>query len=183
MAYKYLLNKLATPATFILVGIVARILPHAPNFTPIGAMALFGGAYLTKKQALILPIAAMILSDFFIGFDSLPMRMVVYGSFFVMVLIGLGLKEKIGIKKLAISTLLASVLFFVTTNFAVWAFGTLYPKTVGGLIDCFILAIPFFQNTLLGDFFYTGVFFGGYNLVTGLAGKNNRVWNVSSRSR
>jgi hypothetical protein len=183
MAYKHLLNKLATPATFILIGIVARILPHAPNFTPIGAMALFGGAYLTKKQALILPVAAMIVSDFFIGFDSIPMRLVIYGSFLVMVLIGLGLKGKIGIKKLALSALEASMLFFITTNLAVWTFGTLYPKTISGLIDCFVLAIPFFRNTLMGDFFYTGAFFGGYYLISSLAGKNNRVWNISSGSR
>src|SRR3990172_5075973 len=111
MAYKHILNKLATPLTFILVGFVARILPHAPNFAPIGAMALFGGAYMTKKQALIVPVAVMVLSDLVIGFDSIPMRGVVYGSFLLMVLIGFRLKKGINLKNLILSTLAASVLF------------------------------------------------------------------------
>jgi hypothetical protein len=143
-------------------------------------MALFGGAYMTKKQALIVPVTVMLLSDLVIGFDSIPMRGVVYGSFLIMVLIGLWLKRNLNVKNVILSTLTASVLFFVTTNFAVWAFGALYPKTVGGLIDCFILAIPFFRNTLMGDFFYSGVFFGGFTLVKNLAGKNNRIWKAST---
>lgn len=182
MSYKHLLNKIATPITFILIGFVARILPHAPNFAPIGAMALFGGAYMTKKQALILPVAAMVLSDFIIGFDSLPMRLTVYGSFLVMVLIGSRLKENVSLKNTILSSLSASILFFLTTNFAVWAFGSLYPKTAGGLIESYVLAIPFFRNSLLGDLFYTGVFFGGYNLITNLTRKDNRIWNTPTRS-
>lgn len=181
METEHILKRLATPATFILIGAVARILPHAPNFAPIGAMALFGGAYMSKKQALILPVAAMILSDFIIGFDGFPMRLTVYGSFLVMVLIGFWLKKHSKFRNIVIATLTGSLLFFLTTNFAVWAFGSLYPKTVGGLTECYLLAIPFFQNTILGDFFYSGAFFGGYSFIRNLAGKDNRIWNASSR--
>lgn len=168
MEIKHVLNKLITPATFILIGAVARIIPHAPNFAPIGAMALFGGAYMSKKQAFFLPILAMVVSDFFIGFDSLPMRLTIYGSFLIMVIIGLWLKNHVSLKNVVISSLSASILFFITTNFAVWAFGSMYPHTLRGLTDCYFLAIPFFRNTLAGDLFYSGAFFGGYEFLRNL---------------
>lgn len=177
MEIKHILKRLATPAAVILIGFVARVLPHAPNFVPIGAMALFGGAYMSKKQALTLPIAVMVLSDFVIGFDNLPMRLTVYGSFLLVVLVGFWLKKNPNLKNVILSSLATSVLFFLTTNFAVWTFGNLYLKTPSGLSECFLLAIPFFRNTLLGDFFYTGVFFGGYNLVRSLTHNKQALLN------
>jgi hypothetical protein len=173
MANNNLLNKIATPLTFVLIGTVARIIPHVPNFAPIGAMALFGGAYMSKKQALTLPIIAMVLSDLFIGFDSLPMRFAVYGSFLLIVLMGMFIKNRVNVKNTLSFSLLASILFFVITNFAVWAFGSMYPKTPIGLMEAYTLAIPFFRNTLLGDLFYSGVFFGGYEFLTSLIRKKN----------
>lgn len=169
MAYRNLLKKLATPATFVLIGAIARVIPHVPNFAPIGAMALFGGAYMGKKQALTLPIVAMILSDLVIGFDSLPMRLSVYGSFLLMVLMGMFLKSRVNAKNTIIFSLTSSILFFVITNFAVWAFGGLYPHTATGLAQSYFFAIPFFRNTVLGDLFYSGVFFGGFSLLSNKA--------------
>lgn len=169
MEIKHLLKKLITPVTFILIGAVARILPHAPNFAPIGAMALFGGAYMGKKQAFTLPILAMILSDFVIGFDSIAMRLTVYGSFLLMVLIGFWLKNHLSLKNVALGSLAASFLFFMTTNFSVWAFGSLYPHTSLGLTESYFFALPFFRNTLAGDFFYSGTFFGVYNLLLNIS--------------
>lgn len=166
MAYKQVLKNLAIPVVFIMIGMVARIIPHAPNFTPIAAMALFGGAYLGRKQAFILPILAMILSDFIIGFDSVPMRLTVYGSFLLMVLAGFWLKKHNKFGGVLAASLFSSILFFATTNFAVWAFGTMYPKTLAGLTESYVFAIPFFRNTLLGDLFYSGAFFGGYKLIS-----------------
>jgi hypothetical protein len=174
MEIKHLLKKLATPATFILIGAVARVIPHLPNFAPIGAMALFGGSYMSKKQALTLPILAMILSDLVIGFDSLPMRLTVYGSFLLMVLMGIFLKNRVSTKNTILFSLGSSILFFVITNFAVWAFGGLYPHSFIGLTECYSLAIPFFRNTLFGDLFYSGAFFGGYELIS------NRVFKTST---
>lgn len=160
-----MISKLIELSTFILIGVLARILPHPANFAPIAAMALFGGTHMSRKQALILPILAMILSDFVIGFDSLPMRLTVYGSFFVMVLIGFWLKKHKNTKNVILASLFSSVLFFVLTNFSVWAFGTMYPKNSAGLVQSYVFAIPFFRNTLLGDLLYSGIFFGGYELV------------------
>lgn len=179
MEIKHVLNKLITPATFILIGTVARIIPHVPNFAPIGAMALFGGAYMNKKQAFVLPILAMILSDFFIGFDSLSMRLTVYGSFLLMVSIGLWLKNHLNAKNVIFSSLGASILFFVTTNFAVWVFGSMYPHTLGGLTESYFFALPFFRNTLAGDLFYSGAFFGGYEFVRNLlrSASRSKIFN------
>ena len=161
-----LISKLSQPVTFILIGVLARVLPHPANFAPIAAMALFSGTYIPKKQALTIPLAAMFISDMVIGFDSIPMRVSVYGSFLVMILIGFWLKKHKTIKHIAAATLFSSVLFFVITNFAVWAFGGLYPHSFIGLTECYSLAIPFFRNTLLGDLFYSGAFFGGYELIS-----------------
>jgi hypothetical protein len=162
---KFLITKLVQPSTFILVGVFGRILPHPANFAPIAAMALFGGTYMGRKQAFILPLLAMIISDFVIGFDSLSMRLTVYGSFSMMVLIGIWLKNHKNIKNVILATLFSSILFFVITNFSVWAFGTMYPKTLAGLTEAYFFAIPFFRNTILGDAVYSGAFFGGYELI------------------
>lgn len=168
MELKHLLNKLATPATFVAIGAIVRIIPHIPNFAPIGAMALFGGTYMSKKQALILPTVAMVLSDLVIGFDSFPMRLAVYGSFILIVIIGMFLKNKVNLKNTVLFSFSASILFFLITNFAVWAFGGLYPHTILGLKQSYFLAIPFFRNTILGDMTYSGLFFGGYEFLMSL---------------
>ena len=172
---KKLISKLLSPATFVLAGALARILPHPANFAPIAAMTLFGGTYLGKKQAFIIPLAAMIVSDTFIGFDSIPMRIAVYGSFLTSVLIGLWLKNHKNAKNVILGTLLSSIIFFTVTNFAVWAFGSMYSKSLTGIFECFTFAIPFFRNTILGDMFYSGAFFGGYELVRNIIKKSNFV--------
>ncbi len=162
---KLLISKLSQPAGFILIGAFARLIPHPANFAPIVAIALFGGTYLNKKQALTLPILAMIISDLFLGFDSLPMRLSVYGSFLLAVLIGFWLKNHKNPKNIILASLFSSILFFVITNFAVWVFGAMYPKSLNGLMECYLLAVPFFRNTVLGDLFYSGAFFGVYGLL------------------
>ena len=162
---KLLISKLREPAILIAIGALSRVIPNPANFAPITAMALFGGVYLNKKQALTLPILAMILSDFFIGFDSIPMRLSVYGSFLISVFIGFWIKNHKSSKNIVFASLFSSILFFVITNFAVWAFGTMYLKNLTGLTECYLLAIPFFRNTILGDLFYSGAFFGVYNLL------------------
>lgn len=170
---KSLITKLAQPAGFIFIGAFARLIPHPANFAPIAAMALFGGVYLNRKQALTLPIAAMILSDLFLGFDSIPMRLSVYGSFLISVFIGFWIKNHKGSKNIVFASLFSSILFFVITNFAVWAFTNMYPKNTTGIFEAYLYAIPFFRNTILGDLFYSGAFFGGYELVQKFVRKLN----------
>jgi len=141
-----------------------RLLPHPPNFAPIAAMALFGGAYFNKKSlAFVIPLVAMFLTDAIIGFYSYAWM--VYISFALIVLAGMVMLRKINVKNILIASLTASVSFFAITNFGVWALGTLYPKTPAGLMESYIAAIPFFQNALIGDLFFVGVMFGVYELV------------------
>jgi len=151
-----------SPILIILVAVLMRLLPHMPNFTPIAAMALFGGVYLNKKFAFVIPLAAMFVSDIFLGFhQAMPY---VYGSFILAVVIGLWLKNNKSAKNIFCASLISSILFFLITNFGVWA-GGWYPRTLSGLMQSYIMGIPFFRNTVLGDLLYTGVFFGAYELV------------------
>lgn len=145
----------------VLAAAASRLLPHPYNFAPITAMALFGGAYfLDRRLAFLVPISAMLLSDLFIGLHrGIP---VVYGSFSLIVCIGFWLRRRRTLLPIAGATLASSLLFFILTNFAVWVSGSLYPRTLIGLLACFVAAIPFFQNTLLGDAVYSLILFGGF---------------------
>ncbi len=176
-------EKLSNPVIFVFVAAILRLIPHLPNFAPITAMALFGGAYLGRRFALTLPLLAMVLSDIFIGFDSIVSRVAVYGSFLLIGLIGLWLRKHRSFQNIVLATLVSSVLFFVITNFGVWAFGFMYPKTFEGLVACFTAAIPFFRNTMVGDMFYSAVFFGGYLLVRKFSENRNLALIVNGGKR
>lgn len=143
----------------------ARLLPHAPNFAPVGALGILAGARLPKKYALFLPLAVMLLADYYIGFYETKVMLAVYLSFLLYVVLGnvFGKGQKIG--KLSLAALMGAVLFFLITNFAVWAFTPLYQKDLSGLLMSYTLALPFFKNTLLGDLFYTASFFAVYELA------------------
>ncbi len=157
------------PRFFVFLGIIflaaaSRLIPHPPNFAPIAAMALFGGAYFSDKRlAFFVPLAAMFLSDLVLGLHGL--MPVVYGSFAMIVGIGLWLRTRRTALPIAGAALTSSILFFVLTNFGVWAFSSIYPKTMAGLLACYAAAIPFFQNTLLGDAVYSTILFGGFALA------------------
>lgn len=143
----------------ILAAAFVRLLPHPPNFAPIAAMALFGGAYFNKKSfAFAVPLAAMFITDAIIGFHS--GMWIVYLSFALIVLIGMLMLKKINVKNVVLASFSASISFFIITNFGVWAFGAMYPKNIAGLVECYIAAIPFIQNTLVGDLFFSGIMFG-----------------------
>jgi len=150
---------------FILIGVSLRLLPHPPNFAPILAIALFGGVYLSRKIAFILPIAAVAISDIFIGYYEIKLMIFVYASFLICVLLGFWLKRYKRWYTIGGSAILSAVLFFLITNFAVWAFTPWYAKTISGIIQCYLLALPFFRNTLLGNLFYVTVFFGSYEII------------------
>jgi hypothetical protein len=157
----------------ILAAAASRLIPHPPNFAPIGALALFSGAcFSSKPMAFLVPLAAMLISDLAIGLLSGDRSLglhglipVVYGSFALIVCVGFWLRRRRSTVPIAGATLASSVMFFVLTNFGVWALGSWYPKTWDGLIACYGAAIPFFQNTLLGDAVYVTVLFGGLALA------------------
>lgn len=165
------MKKYTIPALLIILGFACRLLPHPANFAPIGAIALFGALYLPKKYAIIVPLLAMLVSDLFIGFYSWQIMLAVYGGFALMGGIGLLVRKNKKFSTVLGGTLLGSILFFLITNFAVWAFGTMYMHNFAGLMQSYIMAIPFFKNSLLGDLFYVGVMVGGYEGVKLLIAK------------
>ncbi len=157
-------SRLLVVVLMILAAAASRLIPHPPNLASITAVALFGGAYLTNKRlALIVPLAALFLSDLILGFYR--HMEIVYGSFLLVVFLGFWLQRKRSALRIAGAALASSVIFFIVTNFGVWAFESLYPKTAAGLLACYVAAIPFFQNTLVGDALYTAVLFGGFALA------------------
>ncbi len=175
--FKLKISYFISPLVIITIAAVLRLLPHPPNIAPIAAMALFGGAYLDKKYAIIIPLLALFFSDLFLGFYGMEKMVFVYGSFLLIGCIGIWLKKHKKTTNIIIATLLSSLLFYLITNFGVWLIGTMYPKTFSGLIDCFVAAIPFFRNTLIGDFLYTGLFFMGYEAALRLR-KNLQAANT-----
>ena len=157
-------TRLAAILGAIAAAAVLRLVPHPPNFTPIGAIALFGGAYLHQRGlAFVAPIAALLLSDLVLGFY--PELLFVYVGVVLTVGIGIVLARRKSVPGIAIAAIASSVLFFAVTNFGVWLVMDYYPKTLAGLGACYAAAIPFFQNSLAGDLFYTALLFGGFALL------------------
>jgi hypothetical protein len=158
------MKKLSTIVGLILVAALSRLIPHPWNFTAIGAMALFGGAQLPSRwTSLVVPMAALFLSDMILGLHS--GMIFVYLGFAMIVMLGWMLREGQGLTRLTTMSLVASCVFFLVSNFGVWVMGDLYPVTGSGLISCYVSAIPFFGNQIFGDLFFTGVLFGGFELA------------------
>ena len=157
--------RILTLLAAILAAAALRLVPHPPNFTPIGAMALFSGAYLGRRGAvaLVAPLGALFLSDLVLGFyRGMP---TVYFSVALIVIIGWMALKRVSPIRVGGAAIASSVLFFVLTNFGTWLSSGFYPRTLAGLEACYIAAIPFFQNTLAGDLFYTTLLFGGFALL------------------
>ena len=157
--------RIFTLLTAILAAAALRLVPHPPNFTPIGAMALFSGAYLGRRGAvaLVVPLGALFLSDLVLGFyRGMP---TVYFSVALIVIIGWVALRRVSPIRVGGAAIASSVLFFVLTNFGMWLSSGFYPHTLAGLEACYIAAIPFFQNTVAGDLFYAAVLFGGFALL------------------
>ncbi len=141
------------------------------NFTPIVAMALFAGAsFKDKKFSFIIPISAMLITDFALGFmpgmTGFHTDMIfVYGTIVLITFIGMWLQNRQKMQNIVAASLLSSIVFFIVTNFAVWFSVPIYSQNISGLIDCYIAAIPFFGNSVAGDLFFCGVLFGGFALL------------------
>lgn len=164
-----MIKQLFTPKLLLAIGIifagaVTRLLPHYPNFTAVGAIALFSGAYLfNNRWAFAIPLATMLLTDLVLGWHATIIP--VYVSFVIIVALGITLRGKKTPGKLALLSFASSVVFFVITNTGFWLTGLMYPLTPAGLAACFTAALPFFQNNVLGDLVYTGLFFTVYELA------------------
>lgn len=142
---------------FILIAIWFRLIPHLPNFTPITSLALFSGLMFKRRWlSVTIPILAMILSDFVLGFSEITIW--VYLGISAISIVS-WFQRKININ----SILISSLVFFIISNFGVWVIG--YPHTIDGLLTCFTLAIPFFGYSILGDLFWGYTFKYSYKLL------------------
>lgn len=147
----------------IILGILSRLIPHPWNATPVMAIALFSGTYLSQRFAWLLPLAIVAFTDIFLGWhNTIPFT---WGAFALTSLLGLWVRENAGTSRILLGCLSGSLLFFVITNFGVWMIGGLYSPSWRGLQECYIAAIPFFRNTLMGDLIYTGILFTVYGLA------------------
>lgn len=149
----------------VTIGVAGRFLPHLWNATPIVAIALFAGVYMGVRYAIILPLAVMLITDFFIGFYQFEVMLAVYASFALIGLIGYLIKKVKSAPVVVLSSMVSSILFYLVTNLAVWQFSPLYQKTFAGLLASYTAAIPFFRHMFFGDLIYTVALFGAYELV------------------
>lgn len=160
-------------AVLVVVAVAGRLAPHAPNFTPVAAAALFAGwCFASRGRAWVgsvVPVAAMLISDLFVGFYEWPVMLTVYAALAAPALLGRRLADGCsslgGAGRVAGASLASSVLFFVSTNFAVWAWSGWYERTAPELAAAFIAALPFFKYTLAGDLVWSAAFFGAFALM------------------
>jgi len=165
-------------ALMVLIAGMSRLLPHAWNFTPVEAMALFGGAYFARRSlAILVPLAGVVLSDIAMAINTGglyadyffgPSFFAVYAAIALSAVLGFALRGRVGVLRVAGAGLAGSLLFFLLTNFAVWATATdvaAYPACTTGLIECYVAGIPFIRGTLLGTAVWSLILFGGYELL------------------
>ena len=161
----------------ILFAAFNRVIPHMQNFSPLGAMGLFGAAYFTKRwQAFLVPVMATWLSDLFINnviygqyyhgfvwfYEGFYWQ---YGSYLLITLVGLFIFKRISVQRVAAGAVCSTVLFFLISNIGCWVGNNSYPQTFNGLMACYAAGIPFIKGTILGDFFYCGVLFGVFDVA------------------
>lgn len=158
-------RSIVLPAGLILATAASRFLPHPDNFSPVMSVALFGSAVFAYRWAgIALAIAAMAVSDYFLGVHStLPF---VYGGMVLAGLFGFALRQERNTLRIAAATLSGSVLFFLVTNLGVFLTQELYPKTLAGLFECYVMALPFFRNSVAGDVLFAALLFGIHHLAT-----------------
>ena len=151
--------------TLIAVATLGRLMPHAGNFAPVAAAALFAGFFLPSRLlALAVPLAAMLIGDYFIGGYEPRVMLLVYGALMLPVLWGPALRKNSILAGVGL-TLAGSTAFFLITNFGVWMWSGMYSQTLAGLVSCYTMALPFFRITAAGDMLYSAMFFGMYALA------------------
>ncbi len=159
----------------IFAAVLTRLIPHPPNFSPIEAVALFGGAYFAKRSwALIVPLVAMFASDLLLGllnggiywsYFASAGYLLVYACIALSTVLGFGLRGKVSAGRVLGYGLAGSLLFFLVTNFGTWLGSSMYPQNGAGLIAAYVAGIPFFQWTVAGTLFYSALLFGGFELL------------------
>ena len=171
-------SALLTPRNLVLCAMIAfavgyRLLVHFAagalpwNFTPVEAMALFGGAYFADKRlAVLVPLAALFLADCVIGFYGWMMP-VVYGCVLLTAFAGFGLRGRVRLVNVAFAAIASATGFYLVTNFFVWLGGTMYAYSFAGLLECYVAGWPFYQSgSLPGTVLWSALLFGGFALLS-----------------
>ena len=145
-------------AAIVLFLAFSRLIPHAPNFTPLGAMALLAGACVKDlRVSLLIPMIAMLLSDAIIGFHS--SMIFVYGAVALIVIGSHFWLTQLSLVSITLASIISAITFFIVTNFGAWLAHDMYPHTISGLTQAYIAGIPFFKNTLISNIFFTAIGF------------------------
>lgn len=148
----------------IAIGLVGRLLPHPPNTTPVTAISFAAGKYIGSTWAVVIPFLVMVISDVFIGFYDWKVLVSVYGS--IAIISGISILARNARPTTVIFLVMASsVLFFIVTNFAVWAASSWYAPTLEGLVASYIAGLPFLRNMFIGDVFYAATLLGAFEWV------------------
>ena len=143
---------------------LARLLPHPANIAPVGALALFSGAYLTRRWFYMVPVAALLVSDWMLGFYHAGVMAAVYGGFLAAACIGRGmLRGRDQGARIVGAVGVGALAFWFISNFGVWL--AHHPKTAAGFLRCYVDAVPFLGRSLLGDGLYAALLFGAYKLT------------------
>ncbi len=146
--------KILYPLGIIIILAFSRLIPHPPNFTPIISMALLSGYFFSSIYlAIIILIFSLLVSDFFLGFYE--NMIFIYFTILFISLVFFNISYKINFKNLYLFSFMGAFIFYLITNFSVWATGSLYDKNFSGLIQCYFLALPFFKNTLISTLVYS----------------------------
>ena len=156
---------------FVIIGVLFRLIPHPVNFAPILAIALFGGTYLNRKTALWVPMSALIISDLFLGTYSPLLMLFVYASTLSSGVLGLWLRNHKNVLNIIRTSLVSAVIFYLFSNFGVWVMPSGYPHNWAGLIECYVMALPFLKNSVVSNLIYTAIFFGAYEMAQSLLRK------------
>lgn len=172
---------LLTAVMLIVFAAASRLFPHYPNFTAIGAMAIFGGSVIKDKRlALALPLVALLLSDVVLQMAGITQgfyggQLFVYAAFLIIAALATFIRKP-GVANVMFASVWAGLVFFIISNIGVWlvGHGHMYPKTLAGLAACFTNALPFYKNEFFGNFLLNGIYgniffstlmFGTYYMV------------------
>lgn len=176
-----MLRALAVCGVLLVLGVAGRLLPHLNNFTPVAAIALFAGFLFRRRLvAAEIPLVIMFVSDAFLGSTPLGVNITVYVAFLFPLLFAPLLRKRLSPVRIGGSALIAALFFYVATNFAVWL--AFYPQSLGGLLECYGVGLPFLAKKLLGDLLWSGAIFGSYAVIRQLQLRNVPLLNASIRA-
>jgi Family of unknown function (DUF6580) len=157
-----LMIDLGLVAFLIALDVAARLLPHAPGFLPVAASGFFAARMLRLPAlAVVVPVLGMILSDVALPGEDWRIQAVGFAAIAIPVVAGIATRRWSGVLPSLGTIVVSSLLFWVLSNGAVWTFSGMYPPTLAGLTECYVLALPFLDKTVLGDLFWNAVLFGG----------------------